>query len=415
MWKRQYLTPPEVPEDIYCRQLQIPNSPEWIGTLTGALYPLCFPEAWTQEAGGISPELAAERFTVIFDTMFYGSGGCEDMACCPMRVNPYNGRLQQSSDGGLTWLDVDDGPWVESLYPAFSGTPPPRPEATEDEKRCAAAATAAYVLTNLYTQTGNTLLNVVAATDWEYAGALGSMLSGFLLTIGAVATQPYVALATLLGIVGVRQQYLDYPLDGDDEDALKCILLENASVQPDGSVTFDFQATWDAIDLDSPKNGLVRFLLTMIGPDALNYGGGVQAGLSPDCSDCGCSGSIDQALAVSSSNGTGRNFGEVCEGQIVRFSWSGSWQFSNSPTRRNDGQYSQTNTGGAYNIYAPTMYYRIGGVSQGAVHPVNDGRNPAGYSFDVEMLASGQLNVWMSDGNYSGNSGSITVTVLTLP
>lgn len=286
MANRQYLTPPDIPDDIYCRVLRIPNSPQWVGTLTGVLYPLCFPSAWSDEDGGISPEAAAARFTQIFNDMFAGSGECEDMACCPLRINPYNGRLQQSNDGGLTWFDVEDGPWIDSLYPPFSAMPQPRPEFTEDDKLCAAAATAAYVLRNLYTQTGDTLLNVVAATDWEYASALGSMLSGFLLMIGAVATQPYVAIATLLGIVGVRQQYVDYPLDDDDEERLTCILLEYATLHPSGAVTFDFNGVWGAIDLDSPKNGLVRFLLTMIGPDALNYAGAIDAGLTVDCSPC---------------------------------------------------------------------------------------------------------------------------------
>lgn len=287
MANRQYLTPPDIPDDVYCRVLRIPNSPQWIGTLTGVLYPLCFSSAWTDEDGGIAPEAAAERFTQIFNDMFGGAGECDSMACCPMRINPFNGRLQQSNDGGLTWLDVEDGPWVDSLYPPYSAMPQPRPEVTDADKLCAAAATAAYVLRNLYTQTGNTLLDVVAATDWEYAGALGSMLTGFFMMIGAAALQPYAAIGTLLGIVGVRQQYVDYPLDDDDEERLKCILLGNATLQPSDAVTFDFQAVWDAIDLDSPKNGLVRFLLTMIGPDALNYSGAVDAGLSADCSECG--------------------------------------------------------------------------------------------------------------------------------
>lgn len=218
----------------------------------------------------------------------YLSSECNDMACCPLRINPFNGRLQQSDDGGLTWFDVPDGPWTESLYPPFSAMPLPRPEATADEKKCAAAATAAYVIGNLYEQTGNTLLNAVATTDWDYAGALGSMLTGFLAVIGAVATQPYVALSVLLGIVGVKQQYVDNPLDTDDTERLTCILLDNSTVEATGAVTFSFQAVWDAVDLVSPKQTLVRFLLTMIGPDALNYAGAVDAGLTPDCDACIC-------------------------------------------------------------------------------------------------------------------------------
>lgn len=248
---------------------------------------LMLTEAWrydqVEETDMTAEATAARAYQMYVEYL----GECS-MACCPLRINPFNGRLQQSDDGGLSWFDVEDGPWTESLYPPFSAMPAPRPEATEAEQKCAAAATAAYVLANLYQQTGNTLLNAVAETDWEYAGALGAMLQGFLMMIGAVAVQPFVAIASLLGIVGVKQQYVDNPLDADDEERLTCILLENATLEPSEAVTFDFQAVWDAIDLDSPKNGLVRFLLTMIGPDALNYAGAIDAGITPDCAACGC-------------------------------------------------------------------------------------------------------------------------------
>lgn len=284
MPRRDFITPSTLPSETYQRCILIPASQEWLGLVNAAL--LMLTEGWRYEQiyeTSLTPEQSAAAAYTLYVQYLEGACGLE---CCPLRINPFNGRLQQSSDDGLTWFDVDDGPWTESLYPPFSAMPLPRPEATDAEKTCAAALTAAYVLRNLYTQTGNTLLNVVAATDWEYAGALGAMLQGFLMVIGAAAVQPFVALASLLGVVGVRQQYVDYPLDNDDEDLLMCILLDNATLQASGAVTFDFQSVWDAINLDSPKNGLVRFLLTMIGPDALNYAGAVDADLGSDCSAC---------------------------------------------------------------------------------------------------------------------------------
>lgn len=285
MPRRDFITPPSLPADTQERCLIIPASQEWLGLVNAAL--LMLTEEWRYEQlyeTSMTPAATAAAAYEMYVRYLEGECG---MACCPLRYNPYTGRIQQSNDGGLSWFDVADGPWTESLYPQFSAAPPPRTEPTDEDKLCAAAATAAYVMRNLYTQTGNTLLNYVAATDWEYAGALGSMLTGFLMTIGAAATQPYVAIATLLGIVGVRQQYVDYPLDNDDEEQLKCIFLEWASVEPDGSVTFNFNEVWGAIDLASPKNGLVRFLMTMIGPDAFNFSGSIDAGLTPDCSGCG--------------------------------------------------------------------------------------------------------------------------------
>lgn len=284
MPRRDFITPSTLPAETQSRVITIPASQEWLGLINAAL--LMLTEEWRYEQlydTSLTPEATVAAAYEIY--VAYLTAVC-DMACCQMRYNPFNGRLQQSDDG-LTWLDVADGPWTESLYPVFSAMPQPRPETTDAQKKCAAAATAAYVLRNLYAQTGNTLLNVVAATDWEYAGALGSMLGGFLLTIGAAALQPFVAIASLLGIVGVRDQYVDYPLDSADEEQMTCILLENATLESSGAVTFDFNGVYGAIDLDSPKNGLMRFLLTMIGPDALNYAGAIDAGLTPDCDTCG--------------------------------------------------------------------------------------------------------------------------------
>jgi hypothetical protein len=252
----------------------------FLPAVAGALAELTHKHNWEQ-SGAVTQAQASEAMAMMLFNWIEA-----DMGCCPMRVNPFNGRLQQSDDDGITFFDVPDGPWTESLYPEFSGTPMPRPETTEAERLCAASATAAYVLANLYKQTGNHLLNYVAATDWEYAGALGAMLQGFLMMIGMVAAQVYLALATMLSIVSIRQQYVDNPLTAADEERLKCILLENATEDANGSVTFDFQPVWDAIDLATPKNDGVRFLLTMIGPDALNYSGGIDADVIGDCANC---------------------------------------------------------------------------------------------------------------------------------
>lgn len=283
MVRRDFRTPPSLPELTQTRCITIPNSQPWLGLVNAAL--LMLTEAWRYEQveeTDLTPEATAAAAYAMYVQYL---GECP-MACCPMRYNPYTGRLQQSDDGGLTWFDVDDGPWTESLYPPFGAMPPVRPESGTEAKLCAAASNAATVYANLYEQTGNYLLNYVAATDWEYAGGLGAMIQGFLMVIGAAAAQPFVAISTLLGVVGVRQQYLDYPLDSQDIEDLTCIMLEHGFVQPSGAVTFDFQAVWDAIDLDSPKNGLVRFLLTMTGPDALNFAGGVDIVASPDCTAC---------------------------------------------------------------------------------------------------------------------------------
>lgn len=56
----KWVTPPTLPEDKYCRQILIPNSPEWVGTVSGALLPLIYKNSWEQSEGGITPEVASE-------------------------------------------------------------------------------------------------------------------------------------------------------------------------------------------------------------------------------------------------------------------------------------------------------------------------------------------------------------------
>lgn len=55
----KWVTPPTLPEDRYCRQILIPNSPEWVGIVSGALLPLIYKNSWEQSEEGITPEEAS--------------------------------------------------------------------------------------------------------------------------------------------------------------------------------------------------------------------------------------------------------------------------------------------------------------------------------------------------------------------
>jgi len=282
--KRDFRTPPSLPVETITRCITIPNSQEWLGLVNAAL--LFLTEAWRYDQVELTDLTREETAARAYQMYVEYLAGCA-VACCPLRINPFTGRLQQSTDDGATWGDVINGPWDAGEYPETTMLPPPRAESGDDGKACAAAATAARVLFNLYAEVGDKLLNVVAVTDWDYVSALASILTGFLLIIGMLALQPYIAIAALIAIVGVRQQYVDNPLDEDDEALMTCLLLQHSTVQASGSVTFDFQAVWNDVALPTPKNGLMRFLLTMIGPDALNYAGAVDMGITGDCSACG--------------------------------------------------------------------------------------------------------------------------------
>jgi len=70
-----YLTPDEVPTENICRSLFIPDSPEFIAIVTGALQSLTVPENWTK-FGALTPEEAAEALYDMLDG-FSIEGECE--------------------------------------------------------------------------------------------------------------------------------------------------------------------------------------------------------------------------------------------------------------------------------------------------------------------------------------------------
>lgn len=60
-----YLTPSSTPADTVCRRLYIPNSPEWLAVVNGAISELMKPYRWEQ-FGAVSPEEAAERMQQMY-------------------------------------------------------------------------------------------------------------------------------------------------------------------------------------------------------------------------------------------------------------------------------------------------------------------------------------------------------------
>jgi hypothetical protein len=72
----KWVTPPTLPEDFYCRQIQIPNSPEWVGTVSGALLPLIYKNSWEQSEDGITPEEASTAAYAMLTT--YWDSVCAD-------------------------------------------------------------------------------------------------------------------------------------------------------------------------------------------------------------------------------------------------------------------------------------------------------------------------------------------------
>jgi hypothetical protein len=275
---RQYLTPPDIPDDVYCRVLRIPNSAQWIGTLTGVLYPLCFASAWTDEDGGITPEQAAERFTQLFNEYLESDGIC-DMGMFDVRqsgVNPCV--LEKTADGGLVWTpfamldlcasmqpkpdtklpslirynDVTDKieysldggeTWVEAIPPTTPETNPwtppriPAAGATDDLKRCNAANRAVGNLSDMYRQTYGAVAAGIANTLTDFSKFVAELADVvFGVVYGYWYTIPDLLLDYWFG-PQVYNYYTAPELPLATQEDLLCLLYQYSSVSGDGVVS----------------------------------------------------------------------------------------------------------------------------------------------------------------------------------
>lgn len=303
------------PVETVCIPVNVPNDDRWIALFLGAIYRLT-QQVWYDRDAARTAKLVAAVWQDIYLATIKATWDCEGgSGMFDLRVSPTDDCLVEKTLDGVVWteafrLDTDcaltriirnpdtgaygwevedvgfyrfpDGPWGQSVVNPIA---PPPTHSAATLPHCLAAANAAKVYVELYARVAAELLDQVA-TEFELAANLGTAISGFLMLIGAAATQPYVAIASILGLIGVRQQFINNPLDSTDENTLKCLLFNNASVNADGSVNFDFQAVWDGMNLPSPKTDLMRLLLTLLGPDALSYAGSIDYVTSANCNDC---------------------------------------------------------------------------------------------------------------------------------
>jgi len=70
-----YLTLEEAPDSATCRALFVPNSPEALAIVRGALQELIFPYNWTP-FGALTPEQSAALFVDMFDKFSFNEGSC---------------------------------------------------------------------------------------------------------------------------------------------------------------------------------------------------------------------------------------------------------------------------------------------------------------------------------------------------
>jgi len=287
----KFLTPSEVPEEVVCRTIKVPNSLEWLGIFNAVLLAGTYYYNWSDDIDThMTREEAAAAYTVIFNEYLTAAMECD---VCTL---PSGGAaIRQNGFGRFQMLD--DGAWGE---PTGDYALPPlnaRTEPTDDEKRCLGAANAA----NVYEQLYEALADEYADNHDEalFFLAIGVIIAGLFLPPLGVLAASFLEVATILVAEGFGAfAFLTADVwDSEFTEEFKCLLYNRASVDGSGVVTFDFPAVVNdvastmALSFDDPTLQKARLALQLgtilqyAGADGLNYAGSTTAITE---ADCGC-------------------------------------------------------------------------------------------------------------------------------
>lgn len=133
--RRLYLTPDAPPEGRFCRQLQIPDDPVWVGLVDGALSTLAEAGSW-RESGALTPEETADAMLDMLEES-WALTGCaaggeiqtpfwDDVTDTddeyPSETQPWYGYVTEPTDPAdeLTFVE-QAGIWVFTGMLAVSG------------------------------------------------------------------------------------------------------------------------------------------------------------------------------------------------------------------------------------------------------------------------------------------------------
>lgn len=99
-----YPTPNSIPATSFCRRISIPDTPEWIGVVTGALLQLTEASNW-DEVGTVTPDEAAAASLQMLNEYFDANG-------CPTDLDPPYWDTPENVDDDT---DPDLYPWYDQL------------------------------------------------------------------------------------------------------------------------------------------------------------------------------------------------------------------------------------------------------------------------------------------------------------
>lgn len=285
-----YLTPSELPEDNTCRVLLIPDNYEWDAIVYGALSELAKDYNW-EAYGAVTVAQAVTTTQAMLDG--YAASSCSELGGgCELLDGSLTLRL--GIGGSVEQWDGEN--WVEPTGDYEQPPIPPRTETTEDEKRCLAAANAVAVYAELYEVTTD------AATSFEFLDEfLDAVFAGIDTWVGIWAGETAKSFAQLGAWAVSKFFYVwetiteDY-WDEDFEVEFACILYNNATVNGDGSVSFDYDSVMSELQIFALNSFSLNYVSLWLqleylfyfaaGGDGLNAAGGTTAVEEYDCDDC---------------------------------------------------------------------------------------------------------------------------------
>jgi hypothetical protein len=285
MPRKGWKTPSYQGSGRICRPLFIPNDPQWLAAVGGALAELARPYNWEQV--GITPQRASEMAAEML-LRFYTEecGGGTGVPITRIYRRGTRGQVQFSEDGGETWSDESE----LGVFPPV----PPRSEPTPDDKRCLAARNAVEVLRLVYLEL---LEKFNEDSSVQYGIAAFATILGLL--IAALAGAPILIITALINfaIEAFASAYGLFVLLGDDDwtprfqEELVCLFYDNATVDPDGAVKFDYVAIRDNLSTlyaDAALIAWMWYMMSVIGEEGINHAGATTSIDSYNCGYCGC-------------------------------------------------------------------------------------------------------------------------------
>lgn len=283
-YRPNFPIPAEIDPPKQCLCIEIPNHPEWKAVIAGLLSELQYWYNWERTGDTSGAQCAAVWKQV------YNSIDWSDMSCCCNETIIFqwtvDGVLQQSTDGGVTWVDAPQSD-PRNNSPVY----PPVPDGIYTDMKCAVATGAVNLIRE---QVGDNL------TDDMSRYTLGQLINDWVTTL-IDTSNPFQALINIAvnQIFALIISAVRAALTEDVYATLICILVSHMS----DDLSFDL-SSWEDVrdDITDQIAGVAGlflehliFLLGVVGLTNLLRSGNADPDAVSCCPDC----SSDQWSIVS--------------------------------------------------------------------------------------------------------------------